>query len=130
MDKAMNFIKVTAIAIVMGSPIAAEELKCSIRSANDVGGLIPKEALISLSESKATYRDGITYNILSEDMKVKNNPNLSRLKFDYTVDLPLNNGAKVRTQYSVTYVKSTKVISIYAVLSGYDNQAQGAGKCR
>lgn len=114
----------------MGSPIAAEELRCNIRPANDRGNLIPKEALIALSAAKATYRDAITYNILTEDVEVKNNPNLSRLKFDYTVDLPLSNGTKARTQYSVTYVKSTKVISIYAVLSGYDNQAMGTGKCR
>ena len=115
----------------MSQPVFAETLRCKIRDNSTIGDAgIAEEAVVKISGSKATYTDKYTLHFFGKGIDATNHKNQSRIEFKYSAVLPLEGGQTAKMQWYITYIKSTKILAINTVLSGYDNDNKGMGKCR
>lgn len=130
----MHFNKHLGSIFVMSMLFAtaahAEVYNCTLTDYGE-GGFIPSSATISIKDGVAVYQDPFVDLSLGERgvSAEINNLTSKRISFKYRLTIPLQSGAEGSLQYTATYFRNSNKLNIRAILSGYDNNITGSGRC-
>ena len=111
--------------------VNAKTLNC-INKDYGRGGFIPGNSKISEVDGKYFYIDEfIKYLDGSKEIlgKRKSTHN-DRIYFEYVLQMPLQEAGEAKIKYKVSFSPKNRKILYSAILSGYDNNIRGDGRCR
>lgn len=125
------FLTFLSVVFFCTNTANAQTLTC-INKDYGTGGFIPENSKISKVDGKYFYVDQIisfldgSKGIVGKSKSTRND----RIYFEYDLQMPLKNAGESKIKYKVVFYPQKRKIVYSAILSGYDNNIRGDGRCR